>query len=420
MRTYLVPVLTRYSAIIVQFGLVALITRILDRDDAGRYFVIMGVVFATYFVAGLGLPDGVVRFAPPIAATGDDRQARDLIVRGLRISLVSVPLCAAVIAIMVYLLTEAVPEAILAALWWSGYGVIFICAQMLVALGHSALGTSLFYSAANVGQVLVTVPLIVAADLHRLDSVLLATTAGTSVAAVGSLMIAWRCVGPVTVARVPMRQSWHQGVMIAAGRVVQSCLLWSPVWVAGLALGLADAATVGLASRLASAVAAAIAAVRFSIRPALARDAAAGDWHEIERHSSRIAFLGTVLALGAVAAVLLVGDPAITAVFGTDYRSAAAITALMLIGTLGESFAGPVDEILRMSGHAREVLVAQSAALAVSIISQAIAAATGGVTALAMAYGLTLILLYLAFGWRLRTLHGIVILPHPRSRSRSV
>lgn len=411
MRTYVVPVFTRYSALLAQFGFVAIITRVLDRDDAGRYFVIMGLVLATYFGAGLGLPDGVVRFAPAIAAGGDAQQANALIRRGLRTSLASVPVGAAIIAVLVLLYTGEVGSAVLSALWWAAYGVIFVSAQTLVAQGRAALGTGLFYSAANAGQVLVSAPLILIAGVHRLETALLATTLGTCLAAAPCLVIAWRGSRHTHAGPVPTRTAWHQGAMIAAGRVVQSCLLWSPVWVASLILGPGDAATVGLASRLVSAVAAVIAAVRFSIRPALARDAAAGDWRGIERDCSRIALPAFALALSAIAVTLLIGDRAIAVLFGSEYRSAALVTALMLIGTVGESFAGPVDEVLRMSGHAAEVLAAQIVAVIVGIGAQTLAAGAGGVAALTAVYGLTFVLLYVHFDYRLRALHNIVVLP---------
>jgi hypothetical protein len=95
------------------------------------------------------------------------------------------------------------------------------------------------------------------------------------------------------------------------------------------------------------------------------------------------------------------------------------ITALMLIGTIGESFAGPVDEILRMAGHAREVLIAQTAALLAGITAQVIASLAGGLAALTVAYGLTFILLYATLDYRLRALLGIGVLPLPLLRRRT-
>lgn len=419
MRSYLVPVAARYSSILVQFALMVIITRVLSQNDAGRYFVIMGVVFATYFLAGFGLPDGIVRFAPAIGATGEEKDATALIAIGFRHSLALVPIGAVISGLLMYLYTGGAFTAILTALWWAANGAIFVAGQTLVAQGRSSLGTALFYTAASAGHVVISIPLILLAGLDRLDAVLGATTAGTAIAALGCLMVAGRSCGRPEPKRVPIRRAWRQGTEIAAGRVVQSCLLWSPVWVAGLLLSPADTATVGLASRLVAAVGAVIATVRFSVRPVLARDAARGDWVAIESHSSRIATFATGLAVAAMVTFLLIGDRFVAAVFGTDYRGAAIITALMLIGTVGESFAGPVDEILRMAGHTKEVLIAQTAALFAGVAAQVIASLAGGVAALIVAYGLTFVLLYATLDYRLRALHGIWVLPLPLPRRRT-
>lgn len=419
MSRYLAPVAARYSSILVQLALMVIVTRVLSQNDAGRYFVIMGVVYATYFLAGFGLPDGIVRFAPAIAATGEEQGATALIARGFRYSLALVPIGAVISGLLIFLYTGGAFTAILTALWWAANGAIFVAGQTLVAQGRSSLGTALFYTAASVGHVVVSIPLILLAGLDRLDAVLGATTAGAAIAALGCLMVAGRSCGRPAPERGEVRRAWRQGTEIAAGRVVQSCLLWSPVWVAALLLSPADTATVGLASRLVAAVAAVIATVRFSVRPELARDAAREDWAAIESHSSRIAIFATALAVAAMVAFLLIGDRFVAEVFGTDYRGAAVITALMLIGTIGESFAGPVDEILRMAGHAREVLIAQTAALLAGITAQVIASLAGGLAALTVAYGLTFILLYATLDYRLRALHGIGVLPLPLLRRRT-
>ena len=411
MHKYVGPIAARYASIFIQFGVVAVVIRALNQDEAGQYFVIMGLVWATYFVAGVGLPDGAVRFVPALVAIDNEPQATSLLSRGFRYSLATVPIGAALSACALAAYSGACGPAILTGVWWASYGIIFVSAQAIVASGQGELGTAIFYSAANTGQLVVTVPLILLAGLDRLDTVLLATVAGTSLSAAVCLVVAWCRCGRRGVGQQPLREAWQQGATIAAGRVVQSCLLWSPVWVVSLTLGASDAALVGLASRLVSAVAAVIAAVRFSIRPSLARDAAQGNWRAIESHSSRIALFTTVLAVAALAVAVAAGDPLIAFLFGSSYRGAGIITALMLIGTVGESFGGPVDEVLRMSGHATEVIVLQTAVLVAGIGAQALAGWSGGLTALLMTYGLMFLLLYLVFIGRLWRLRGILVLP---------
>lgn len=419
MFKYAAPIGARYSSIVIQFVVIAAVTRLLSQADAGHYFVIMGLVLATYFLAGAGLPDGIVRFAPAAAATGRTEDAAILIRRGYVYSLATVPLGGTFVGSITAIYFGEPAIAALSGAWWMSYGIIFVCAQFIVAGGRSELGTALFYSAASTGQMLISLPIILIFRLRTLDTILFAITTGTFISAAVCLVIAWRTSDPAKHnIGIDFSEAWRQGATIAAGRVVQSCFLWSPVWVVSLTLGPSDAALVGIACRLVSAVAAVIAAIRFSIRPALARDAICGRWQAIKVRSCRIAFYTTLLALAAIITTALVGDVLVAWAFGTEYSVAGNITALMLIGTLGESFGGPVDEILRMSGHATDVVAAQTGALALGACAQALAGWFGGLTALAVTYGLIFFLLYVVLIGRLWHLKGILVLPRAMRSDR--
>src|SRR6185437_8426820 len=84
--------------------------------------------------------------------------------------------------------------------------------------------------------------------------------------------------------------------------------------------------------------------------------AARGDWHEIERKGRAIASVASFAAFAALVGALAVGAPLIALLFGEVYRPAAAILCVLLLGTLGECFGGPVDEVLRMTGRSHIVL----------------------------------------------------------------
>ncbi|MFI2838565.1 lipopolysaccharide biosynthesis protein [Mycolicibacterium sp. PDY-3] len=397
----------------LQFAVVAVVTRALDAPNAGDYFVVMGVVLATYFAAGLGLPDGVVRAAPAITAQGMNSRAQSLLNQSMKYSLAAVPIGAGFAGTAIAFYVGDTYVGLATGAWWASYGSIFVCAQTLVASGRGELGTAVFYSAANVGQILVTVPLILVAELHSLVAVLMATAAGTALAAVACLVVTARlCIRHGAVS-TPLAATWKQGCTIAFGRIVQAGLIWSPVFVASFVLTPSDTAHIGLAVRLVSAVAAVIAAIRFSIRPSLARDAALGRWADIARKSSKIAFATTSLALVAIAAAATVGPYAVSIIFGNSFREAATVTAIMLIGTLGESIGGPVDEVLRMAGQTTEVLVVQLLAFTVGIGAQFILGSQLGMFALVSCYSTTFVGLYVWFVIRLRLLHGIWIVPRP-------
>lgn len=424
MRT-LAVLAARYGSVFVQFLVVAVVTRTVPRDDAGLYFTLMGVVLATYFLAGFGIPDGLVRHLPAISATGELQQATSLARRSFGASLTSAPIGAVLTGAIALGLTGSIQLAALTAGWWAAYGLIFIGSQLIVARGSATLGSSLFYSSANAGQLLITVPWILLSGATSLEVVMLATACGTGVTAlvVTTVALGFARRGQPKARRPHERVPSHlgpvlrDGLWIAAGRVVQAGIIWSPVWAAGLILSLSDAALIGLACRLVSAVAAVIAAVKFSIRPELAARAANGDWETISAKGSRIAFLASVLAVVAAIVSVALGDLVITPVFGGSYMGTGLLVGLLLIGTLGESLGGPVDEVLKMSGSARAVFIAQAVTLPVSFALQVLLGSAYGVIGLAIAYGCSFAAMYgslVVYLWRRRR---VTILPWPR-RSR--
>jgi O-antigen/teichoic acid export membrane protein len=113
-----------------------------------------------------------------------------------------------------------------------------------------------------------------------------------------------------------------------------------------------------------------------------------------------------------------VGDELIALIFGPDYRGAALVVTVMLIGTIGESFGGPVDEVLKMAGHARVVVGVQVVVVFAGFGLQVLAARTGGVIGLVTVYSLLFVVQYLTligYLWRLRR---VLIVPRLVRRAR--
>ncbi len=404
---------SRYSGALLQFAILAVIARILSQDDVGRFLVIAGVVQATMYVAGLGLPDGLVRTVPALNAAGHADRAEALLRSGLARSLLTLPVGALLCGCAIFLYLGSWTTAAAAGLWWASYGGIYVAGQIVVASGRASFGTAIYYSAGNIGQMVLAIPVILIARLSALDAVLISTALGTAVTAALSVMFAWHFAVQGSVAHGALHQdvraAWLQGVTIAASLVVSSCLLWLPVWVAGLVLSSSDAALVGLASRLLTVVVALSAALRFSMRPALASDAALGDWRAIQQRTSEVTIAAGIVAAAAVVLLLTVGPLAVSWAFGPQYRPVAAITAIMLAGAFCASI--PVDEVLRMSGQARAVLLVQTIALLLGTGVLGLAGWWGGITVLAISYSAVILFIALAlniYQWRV---NGVSLLP---------
>lgn len=413
MRRYAVPVLSRYGGALLQFIILAIVTRVLSQEDVGHFLIITGVVQATMYIAGFGLPDGLVRFVPALNATGHMDRAEALLKSGLMRSLLTVPAGAAVCGCAAYLYLGSWATAAAAGLWWASYGVIYVAAQIVVASGRPGLGTAIYYSAGNFGQMGLAIPVILIARWSALDAVLTSIALGTALTAALSAMSAWhyavRRSFAQTALRSDVRAAWQQGGIIAATFVVNGCLLWMPVWVAGLVLSSADAALVGLASRLLTVVVALNAALKFSMRPALAKDAALDDWRSIQQRTSEVAFVAGIVSAAAVVLLLTVGPFAVSWAFGPQYQSVADITAIMLVGAFFTSI--PVDEVLRMSGQVRGVLLVQTLALILGSGVLGLAGWCGGVTGLVVSSSAMAFLTALAlnlYQWRA---NGVFLLP---------
>jgi uncharacterized heparinase superfamily protein/O-antigen/teichoic acid export membrane protein len=420
-KRFLIPVSSRYASIIVQFAIVVVLTRALPIADTGVYFAVAGVVLASYFAAGLGIPDGLVPTVSARAAIEGQPAVTGLASFGLLVSLAIATPLAGVVGILVGLATSSPVIGGLATAWWLGYATVFCASQAVVAGGRGALGAFLFYSAPNFGMLAVVTPCVVIAGQGlTVELAVGAASAGVAIAAGVALFMSLRLGGRPRAQWASLKSAWLAGLPIALGRVVQACLIWSPVWVAALILGPREAAIIGLASRLVSAVAALVAAIRFSIRADLARDAALGKWDVIQSRSSGIALVAVTLAAFAAIAVATVGQPLIPALFGIAYGNVALVAAIMLIGTLGESLGGPVDEVLKMSGQARIVLIAQIVALVLGSAAQVGLALMAGPKLVALAYAASFVGLYVALIVILHRSRGILILPSSRGRLKRV
>lgn len=414
------PIASRYGSVAVQMLVIAVIAHSLDAQGAARYFTFMGLVLTTYFWVGGGLPDGIVREVPALRAVGQEAVARALVKVAWRRTVLTLPIGFSLVSVAAFLISREVGTAIGVGAWWTSYAIIFSAAQITVAAGSAGIGTTLFYSSANLGQLLVTVPAVLAFSTGTLQSVTLLTGLGTMLAALVAAAVALRTARKLDSVNLSGREldtrsvstsAFRVGIQIAIGRCVQAVIIWSPVWIAVALLTARNAADIGLAARLVSAVAGVIAAVRFSVRPELAAAAAVGEWLSIQRAGRSIAILATGLALSAVIATIAVGPIVISAIFGTEYGAVWLFTAILLLGTVGESVGGPVDEILKMSGDAGFVLGAQLGAMVAVVGLQTVGAIVAGPELQSVAYVATFSALYLALIIRLRLTRKITILP---------
>lgn len=423
MRRTIVPIVTRYGSVGVQLLVVTVVAQKLDAVGTSQYFTLMGWVLTSYFWVGAGLPDGAVKEVPALVVLGHHEEAARVVRRTFAVGLGTIPLGFITSVGFAYQISHQLEAAFGVGLWWSAYAAIFVAAQVLVATGSPALGSAIFYGAANLGQLCITIPAVLLLSTVETADVLTLTGLGTAVTAALSVFVALRAVRRVTTSAQTagtefhplvdghVRSALHSGAAIAVGRFVQAAIIWTPVWIAGVALNAEAAADMGIASRLVSAVAGVIAAVRFSVRPEIAAAAAVGDWDGIERTGRRIAAAASALAVLAIVSSAGLGGFMIPLIFGDAHQGVAVLTVILLFGTLGESFGGPVDETLKMSGDANFVLLAQLSVVASSAIIQLLSATWLGPEVQAVSYACGFSALYAVLIARLSRARGVVLVP---------
>lgn len=410
---FIVAIATRYAALIIQFLVVVLISRTLPQGDAGAYFILFGIVSTGYCLAGFGLPDGLVRGCGVELANGRLDLVRALVVRAAGwTGLTSICGLLATVAVCEWF---GLARGHLGALciWLGCYAAIFFSGQALVAIGKSAAGSFFFYTSANLLLLFTTVPYVLLAKHPTLAGALVASISAAVVAGMaglGYLAFSLRKF-PTTRERTALAPLFKLGGKVAAGRLLQGSLYWIPTWAVGSVRGADDAAIIGAGGRLLIAATAVIAAFRFAVRSQIVVAATKGDWSSIETSGRTIATISAGVSILALVVVTLAGSWGLGLVFGPNYAAAAPILAVLLVGAIGESMGGPVDEVLKLTGRPNFVLL--SLVLAVSLEALlAVRLAQHSIVAAAAAQSLAFTAMYTAQIIYLQRKTGILMLPY--------
>jgi O-antigen/teichoic acid export membrane protein len=381
----LVAVGLRYGSIAVQFVVLAILARHLTIDDYGRYMLVLGAVWSTYTLLGLGVSETFVREAPKHMQRGRPDEVATLVGGTLTVALGTAAFVVLVGGVLVWLLaldpaTTTLVTFILA--FVVANGLVFNAAQILLGGGFHALGSFFYYPAMNLSLLMSSVPYVVLAATPTFQGVAIATSsAGLLMAAVAILLAVYR-IRPAWATVATIRQLVTIGMRLSFARAVGYVGVWLPTFLAGVILAPVQAGYLGTANRLAFAVGAVTAAVRFAVRPAIVRAFDRGDRDSIKETCGRLATVTFTMACLAMVVSALAGPSILRIAFGPDLEPAAPLLTILLVGIAFEAFCGPVDEVLKMTGHENRV----STILMVGVASSTLAifaVAPLGVAALA-------------------------------------
>jgi O-antigen/teichoic acid export membrane protein len=167
------------------------------------------------------------------------------------------------------------------------------------------------------------------------------------------------------------------GIRLSFARAIGYVGVWLPTFLAGVILAPAQAGYLGTANRLAFAVGAVTAAVRFAVRPAIVRAFDRGDHDSIKETCGRLATVTFFLACLAIVVSAVSGSSILRIAFGPDLVSAAPLLTILLLGIAFEAFCGPVDEVLKMTGHENRVSTILMVGVATSTVAIFVVAPLG-------------------------------------------
>jgi len=354
--------------------LLALITKSLQPGDSGKYFVIFGSILSTYFICGIGATDGLIILAAKLRHQGDRSNLERSLASAVVFSLATAVLFGVFFMPFIWIITDSVIISIFSGIWWISYGIVYCMGQILIADERIKAGSFVFYASINVSSLIIVGMCFVSRVDLRLSEVIIAFSISSIVAAFGSILYVQRNlrVFGAQIEPASLKSSIKTGWVIAAGRIVQALILWMPIWTAAYFIGEAAAAEIGLASRLAFAVSAMLAAVKFSIRPRIAHYIVRRNWDVVSNIRRNVSKFSVTFVVIAMVLTVTIGQSVIPLIFGHSYSEVWLLLFIILLGALAESIAGPVDEMLKLSGFASFVALSQIIVLVFGFCVQAL------------------------------------------------
>jgi O-antigen/teichoic acid export membrane protein len=376
----LLTVALRYGSIAVQFAVLAILARHLPGDDYGRYMLVLGAVWSTYTLLGLGASETFVREAPKRIQRERLDEVAALAGGTLIVALGSATLVALVGVLLVWLLpldSTTSTQVLFIMAFMIANGLVFNASQILLGGGCEALGSFFYYPAMNLSLLMTTVPYIFLAETPSFRGVAVVTCVAGSVTALLAVSLAVYRVRPKWTTTTMVLHLVKVGSQLSVARSLVYVGAWLPTFLAGVLLAPVQAGYLGTAARMAVAVGAVTAAVRFAVRPAIVRAFDRGDVNAIKETCGRVASVAFALACLAIVVSAVAGDSIMGIAFGPDLKAAAPLLTILLVGTAFEALCGPVDEVLKMTGSQKRVLAVLVAVVGASAVAMLVIAPLG-------------------------------------------
>lgn len=382
MKSAAISIFLRYFAIAIQFLIVVLIARKLPLEIAGQYLSTFGVVTVAFTISGLGLPDGAVKEMNMARAEFDTVSERNIATATVKSALVINTILAPCIGALAGKISGlSFQQSTFVAIWWFGYAGTFLFSQILVGKGKPALATFFAYSAINLTYIFTLFPTII-----FLQNLTLSTTIGVASAASNLALIA-SAIATIRTFRNNdknyfiekeknskgskyniIRSNFSIGTPMMIARLAQASLPWLPVWMLAYMNSSESSAIYAAASRLTVAVTSVVAALRFSMRGEIVRANFENNFKELASINRVVSLISSFPPILGLIFLTLAGSTVIPNILGSEYSPTVPVLIVLMFGVLGEAFGGLSDEILKMTGRTRIVLLSLLGSLSIQFV----------------------------------------------------
>jgi O-antigen/teichoic acid export membrane protein len=362
-----------FATNVLSFVLLLVTTHVIAVGSVGLLTVATTVITLALVPAVLGLDTGSVRFVARAAAVGDERAARGACQSAVGVvAVVSTALAIALfvgadrIAALVHK-PAAVGLIQISVLGLPGLAVSRVA--LAASQGFGVMSYAAWFGALKVASNLVFAVLFVAAGLG-VHGLAIAATVAAWVVCAASLVVLVR-IHPL--AARPAPEAWQTGPMLrfSLPQTLSGMLFFTILWTDTLLLArYGTAKEVGVyavAGRLLVPAIVVSTAIGQMFAPRIAAADARGAHDNLARMLKRVTYWNTAVSLPLFAMLAVVAAPLLR-LFGPRYTAGATALVILAIGQLLNTAAGPLGQVINMSGRPYVNLANNTAVAALNVV----------------------------------------------------
>jgi O-antigen/teichoic acid export membrane protein len=370
---------------LLSFVLLFVTTRFISVGSVGLLAVGTTVVTLALVPAVLGLDTGSIRFVARAAALDDERAARGACQAALAVVTVSSSILAVVIFAEAPWIAHALHKpGATALLRLSALGLPALAISRVALAASQGFGVmryAAWFGALRVVSNLVLAVMLLAAGLG-VHGLAVAASAAAFVTCFASVAVLAR-IHPLVLR--PARDAWHAAAMLrfSLPQTLSGMLFFTILWTDTLLLArYGSAHEVGIysvAGRLLVPAIVISTAIGQMFAPRIAAADARGARDDLARMLKRVTYWNTAVSLPFFAMLAVVAGPLLR-LFGPRYEAGATALAILAIGQLLNTAAGPLGQVINMSGRPYVNLVNNTLVASANVVGCVILIPRYGIT----------------------------------------